>query len=120
MCKVIQDRGIDVVSGKTDNHIVLMDLRSKGLTGKDCERALGEANITANKNAVPDDPQSPFVTSGIRLGTPAVTTRGFGGTEIEILSNWICDVVLDMGNAEKINTIKSQVVEMCKRFPVYK
>lgn len=120
MCKVIQDRGIDVVSGKTDNHIVLMDLRSKGLTGKDCERALGEANITANKNAVPDDPQSPFVTSGIRLGTPAVTTRGFGGTEIEILSNWICDVVLDMDNAEKINTIKSQVVEMCKRFPVYK
>ena len=120
MCKVIQDRGIDVVSGKTDNHIVLMDLRSKGLTGKDCERALGEANITANKNAVPDDPQSPFVTSGIRLGTPAVTTRGFGGTEIEILSNWICDVVLDMNNAEKINTIKSQVVEMCKRFPVYK
>ena len=120
MCKVIQDRGIDVVSGKTDNHIVLMDLRSKGLTGKDCERALGEANITANKNAVPDDPQSPFVTSGIRLGTPAVTTRGFGGTEIEILSNWICDVVLDLNNAEKINTIKSQVVEMCKRFPVYK
>jgi len=120
MCKVIQDRGIDVVSGKTDNHIVLMDLRSKGLTGKDCERALGEANITANKNAVPDDPQSPFVTSGIRLGTPAVTTRGFGSTEIEILSNWICDVVLDMDNAEKINSIKNQVVEMCKRFPVYK
>jgi glycine hydroxymethyltransferase len=120
MCKVIQDRGIDVVSGKTDNHIVLMDLRSKGLTGKDCERALGEANITANKNAVPDDPQSPFVTSGIRLGTPAVTTRGFGSTEIEILSNWICDVVLDMDNVEKINSIKSQVVEMCKRFPVYK
>ena len=120
MCKVIQDRGIDVVSGKTDNHIVLMDLRSKGLTGKDCERALGEANITANKNAVPDDPQSPFVTSGIRLGTPAVTTRGFGSTEIEILSNWICDVVLDMDNVEKINSIKNQVVEMCKRFPVYK
>ena len=120
MCKVIQERGIDVVSGKTDNHIVLMDLRSKGLTGKACEFALGEANITVNKNAVPDDPQSPFVTSGIRLGTPAVTTRGFGSSEIEILSHWICDVVLDLENSEKINTIKGQVVEMCKRFPVYK
>ncbi|MDC0243880.1 serine hydroxymethyltransferase [Pseudomonadota bacterium] len=120
MCKVIQDRGIDVVSGKTDNHIVLMDLRSKGLTGKDCEQALGQANITVNKNAVPDDPQSPFVTSGIRLGTPAVTTRGFGSDEVEILTNWICDIVLDLGNADKINSIKHQVVEMCNRFPVYK
>ena len=120
MCEVIQDRGIDVVSGKTDNHIVLMDLRSRGLTGKDCELALGQANITVNKNAVPDDPQSPFVTSGIRLGTPAVTTRGFKSGEIEILTNWICDVVLDLGNADKINSIKDQVVEMCKRFPVYK
>ena len=120
MCKVIQDRGIDVVSGKTDNHIVLMDLRSKGLTGKDCEQALGQANITVNKNAVPDDPQSPFVTSGIRLGTPAITTRGFGSDEVEILTNWICDIVLDLGNADKINSIKNQVVEMCNRFPVYK
>ena len=120
MCKVIQDRGIDVVSGKTDNHIVLMDLRSKGLTGKDCEQALGQANITVNKNAVPDDPQSPFVTSGIRLGTPAVTTRGFGSDEVEILTNWICDIVLDLDNADKINSIKNQVVEMCNRFPVYK
>ncbi|MDA8526900.1 serine hydroxymethyltransferase [Gammaproteobacteria bacterium] len=120
MCKVIQGRGIDVVSGKTDNHIVLMDLRSKGLTGKDCELALGQANITVNKNAVPNDPQSPFVTSGIRLGTPAVTTRGFKSEEVEILTNWICDVVLDLGNADKINSTKDQVVEMCKRFPVYK
>ena len=120
MCKVIQDRGIDVVSGKTDNHIVLMDLRNKGLTGKDCEQALGQANITVNKNAVPDDPQSPFVTSGIRLGTPAVTTRGFGSDEVEILTNWICDIVLDLGNTDKINSIKNQVVEMCNRFPVYK
>ena len=119
MCKVIQDRGIDVVTGKTDNHIVLMDLRNKELTGKDCELALGQANITVNKNAVPNDPQSPFVTSGIRLGTPAVTTRGFGHDEIEILTNWICDVVLDHNNADKINTIKNKVVEMCKRFPVY-
>ncbi len=120
MCKVIQDRGIDVVSGKTENHIVLMDLRSKGLTGKDCERALGQANITVNKNAVPNDPQSPFVTSGIRLGTPAVTTRGFSNNEVETLTNWICDIVLDLGNENKIDTIKDKVVEMCSRFPVYK
>ena len=119
MCKVIQDRGIDVVTGKTDNHIVLMDLRNKGLTGKDCEHALGHANITVNKNAVPNDPQSPFVTSGIRLGTPAITTRGFGSDEVEILTNWICDVVLDHNNADNINTIKNKVVEMCRRFPVY-
>ena len=120
MCKVIQDRDINVVTGKTDNHIVLMDLRSKGLTGKDCELALGKANITVNKNAVPDDPQSPFVTSGIRLGTPAVTTRGFGNDEVELLTNWICDIVLDLGNANKINHIKDQVVQLCRNFPVYK
>ena len=120
MCKVIQDRGIDVVTGKTDNHIVLMDLRSKGLTGKDCELALGQANITVNKNAVPDDPQSPFVTSGIRLGTPAVTTRGFRNDEVEQLTNWICDIVLDLGNPDKINLIKDKVVQLCSKFPVYK
>ena len=120
MCRVIQDRGIDVVSGKTENHIVLMDLRSKGLTGKDVEHALGQANITVNKNAVPNDPQSPFVTSGIRLGTPAVTTRGFSNNEVETLTNWICDIVLDLGNENKIDTIRDKVVEMCSRFPVYK
>ena len=120
MCKVIQDRGIDVVTGKTDNHIVLMDLRSKGLTGKDCELALGQANITVNKNAVPDDPQSPFVTSGIRLGTPAITTRGFRNDEVEQLTNWICDIVIDFGNPDKINLIKEEVVQLCSKFPVYK
>jgi glycine hydroxymethyltransferase len=120
MCEVIQSRSIDVVSGKTENHIVLMDLRSKNLTGKDCELALGQANITTNKNAVPNDPQSPFVTSGIRLGTAAVTTRGFGKAEIETLSNWICDIALDLENMQQINAIKEQVVTMCKRFPVYK
>ena len=120
MCKVIQDRGIDVVTGKTDNHIVLMDLRNKGLTGKDCELALGQANITVNKNAVPDDPQSPFVTSGIRLGTPAITTRGFRNDEVEQLTNWICDIVLDLGNPDKINLIKEEVVQLCSKFPVYK
>ena len=120
MCEVIQSRGIDVVSGKTENHIVLMDLRSKNLTGKDCELALGQANITTNKNAVPNDPRSPFVTSGIRLGTAAVTTRGFGSAEVETLSNWICDIALDLENTQQINAIKEQVVTMCKRFPVYK
>jgi glycine hydroxymethyltransferase len=120
LCEVIQARGIDVVSGKTDNHIVLMDLRSKGLTGKESELALGQANITTNKNAVPNDPQSPFVTSGIRLGTAAVTTRGFGKHEIETLSNWICDIVLDIENTNQIQSIKEQVVSMCKSFPVYK
>ena len=120
MCKVIQDRGIDVVTGKTDNHIVLMDLRSKGLTGKDCEIALGQANITVNKNAVPDDPHSPFVTSGIRLGSPAITTRGFRNDEVEQLTNWICDIVLDLGNPDKINLIKNKVVQLCSKFPVYK
>ncbi len=120
MCKIIQSRGIDIVSGKTENHIVLMDLRNKELTGKECELALGQANITTNKNAVPNDPQSPFVTSGIRLGTPAVTTRGFGAAEIETLSNWICDIVLDLENTQQINSIKEKVVTMCKAFPVYK
>ena len=120
MCKIIQSRGIDIVSGKTENHIVLMDLRNKGLTGKECELALGQANITTNKNAVPNDPQSPFVTSGIRLGTPAVTTRGFGAEEIETLSNWICDIVLGLENIQQINSIKEKVVTMCKGFPVYK
>ena len=83
-------------------------------------KALGKANITVNKNAVPDDPQSPFVTSGIRLGTPAVTTRGFGKDEVEQMTNWICDIVLDLGNTDKINLIKDQVVQLCSKFPVYK
>ncbi|MAI17457.1 MAG: serine hydroxymethyltransferase [Gammaproteobacteria bacterium] len=120
MCKTIMDRGIDVVRGNTDNHIVLMDLRSHEITGKDSEAALGKANITVNKNTVPNDPQSPFVTSGIRLGTAAITTRGFGEKQTEQLSNWICDVVLDLDNREKINKIKREVEELCAAFPVYK
>ena len=93
MCDVIQSRGVDVVTGKTENHIVLVDLRNKDITGKDLEKALGDVNITVNKNAVPDDPRSPFVTSGVRLGTPAVTTRGFKDRRNKKLSNWICDVI---------------------------
>jgi len=119
MCEVILSRGIDIVTGKTENHIILMDLRSKGITGKDSEKALGLANITVNKNAVPNDPQSPFVTSGIRLGTPAVTTRGFKEKEIQTISNWICDVVLSNGDEKIINEVKNNVINMCKEFPVY-
>ena len=120
MCKTIMDRGIDVVRGSTDNHIVLMDLRSHEITGKDSEAALGKANITVNKNTVPNDPQSPFVTSGIRLGTAAITTRGFKEEQTEQLSNWICDVVLDLDNHENIKKIKGEVEELCAAFPVYK
>ena len=119
MCEVILSRGIDIVTGKTENHIILMDLRSKSITGKDSEKALGLANITVNKNAVPNDPQSPFVTSGIRLGTPAVTTRGFKEKEIQTISNWICDVVLSNGDEKIINEVKNNVINMCKEFPVY-
>ena len=120
MAETIMSRGIDVVSGGTENHIILVDLRSKNITGKDAEKALGSVNITANKNTVPNDPQSPFVTSGIRLGTPAVTTRGFKNKEIVDISNWICDIVLDMGNEDLKKEIKNKVAELCSRFPVYK
>ena len=120
MAETIMSRGIDVVSGGTENHIILVDLRSKNITGKDAERALGSVNITANKNTVPNDPQSPFVTSGIRLGTPAVTTRGFKNKEIVDISNWICDIVLDMENEDLKKEIKNKVAELCSRFPVYK
>jgi glycine hydroxymethyltransferase len=120
MAETIMSRGIDVVSGGTENHIILVDLRSKNITGKDAEKALGSVNITANKNTVPNDPQSPFVTSGIRLGTPAVTTRGFKSKEIVDISNWICDIVLDMENEGLKKEIKNKVAELCSRFPVYK
>jgi glycine hydroxymethyltransferase len=120
MAETIMSRGIDVVSGGTENHIILVDLRSKNITGKDAEKALGSVNITANKNTVPNDPQSPFVTSGIRLGTPAVTTRGFKSKEIVDISNWICDIVLDMENEGLKKEIKNKVTELCSRFPVYK
>jgi glycine hydroxymethyltransferase len=119
MCETILSRDIDIVSGKTENHIILMDLRSKGITGKDSEKALGQANITVNKNTVPNDPQSPFVTSGIRLGTPAITTRGFKEEEVSIISNWVCDAVLNNDNEKILNEIKANVIEMCKDYPVY-
>ena len=119
MCNVILSRGIDVVTGKTDNHIILMDLRSKEITGKDSEKALGLANITVNKNSVPNDPHSPFVTSGIRLGTPAITTRGFKEEEVSLITNWICDVILNIEDDKVISSVKSDVIEICNKFPVY-
>ena len=119
MCKTILSRGIDVVTSGTENHIILVDLRNKDITGKALEKALGDVNITVNKNAVPNDPQSPFVTSGVRLGTPAVTTRGFKEKEMELLSNWICDVIDNIGDELKMAEIKKNVIKLTNQYPVY-
>ena len=119
MCETILSRGVDVVTSKTENHIVLVDLRNKEITGKELEKALGEVNITVNKNAVPNDPRSPFVTSGVRLGTPAVTTRGFKEKEVAMLSNWICDVVENINDESKMSEIKRGVLNLTSEYPVY-
>ena len=119
MCSTIQSREINVVTGKTENHIILVDLRNKEITGKELEKALGDVNITVNKNAVPDDPRSPFITSGIRLGTPAVTTRGFREEEVEKISNWICDVIENHQDISKMDEIKNSVIELTSKYPVY-
>jgi glycine hydroxymethyltransferase len=119
MATQFQSRGYDIVSGGTDDHLMLVDLIKKGITGKAADAALGDANITVNKNTVPNDPQSPFVTSGIRVGSPAITTRGFKEAECVELVNWMCDVMDDVENAEVGNRVKQQVLELCKRFPVY-
>jgi glycine hydroxymethyltransferase len=119
MAAVFMDRGYKVVSGGTDNHLFLVDLITHGVTGKDADAALGRANITVNKNAVPGDPQSPFVTSGIRVGTPAVTTRGFGESECNELAGWMCDILDDIRNEATITRVRAQVLELCRRFPVY-
>jgi len=119
MAAVMLERGYNIVSGGTDNHLLLVDLINKGITGKDAEAALGEANITVNKNAVPNDPQSPFVTSGIRVGTPAITTRGFGKQETSDLTHWMCDVLDNLGDQAVREKVKQKVLEICKRFPVY-
>jgi glycine hydroxymethyltransferase len=120
MVKVFLARGIDIVSGGTDDHLFLVDLIKKDITGKDADAALGRANITVNKNAVPNDPRSPFVTSGLRIGTPAVTRRGFKETEVTDLANWICDLLDDLDNEETGARVKQQVLDICARFPVYK
>ena len=120
MAEEFISRGFDVVSGGTDNHLFLLSLISKGLTGKDADAALSKANITVNKNSVPNDPQSPFVTSGLRIGSPAITTRGFNEQESRDLANWISDILENMGNDEVIASVKAKVAEICKRLPVYR
>ena len=119
MAAIFMERGFQIVSGGTDDHLFLLSLVDKDVTGQDADKALGRANITVNKNAVPNDPRPPFVTSGIRIGSPAVTRRGFKNEEVAQLANWMCDILDDIDN-EKLNaSIKQQVLELCQRFPVY-
>ena len=119
MAGVFLERGYNVVSGGTDDHLFLVDLIDKGITGKQADAALESANITVNKNAVPNDPQSPFVTSGIRVGTPALTTRGFNAEEARELAGWMCDVMDDVDNQAVIEQVREKVLDICKRHPVY-
>ncbi len=119
MATIFQSRGYKIVSNGTDNHLMLVDLIDRGITGKEADEALGRANITVNKNSVPNDPQSPFVTSGIRVGTPAITTRGFKEAEIELLTNWICDILDNINDDEVIERVANNVKGLCAKFPVY-
>ncbi len=119
MGTIIMERGYKIVSGGTDNHLLLIDLIGREFTGKDADAALGAANITVNKNAVPNDPRSPFITSGLRIGTPAITTRGFKQAESELLAGWICDILDDIGNSATNARVKADVLALCKTFPVY-
>jgi len=120
MAETFIKRGIKIVSEGTDDHLFLVDMIDKEFTGKDADAALGRANITVNKNSVPNDPRSPFVTSGLRIGTPAVTRRGFKEAEVTELTNWICDILDDINNEDVIARVKSQVKDICARYPVYK
>ncbi len=119
MAKTLIERGYNIVSGGTENHLFLLDLVDKNITGKVAEARLGEAHITVNKNAVPNDPKSPFVTSGLRLGSPAGTTRGFGKDEFSQIANWIADIIDDIENDDVIEAVKTKVTELCHQFPVY-
>lgn len=119
MVKVMQERGYKIVSDGTENHLFLLDLIDKDITGKDADAALGNANITVNKNSVPNDPRSPFVTSGLRIGTPAITRRGFSESEAKQVAHWMCDVLDDIQNESTIERVKKEVVQLCERFPVY-
>ena len=123
MASVFVQRGYKVVSGGTDNHLFLLDLIDQGITGKDAEAALGQANITVNKNSVPNDPRSPFVTSGLRLGSPAATTRGFGESQMQQIAGWMCDVLDAQAQEQELApvlaTVRTQVEALCARFPVY-
>lgn len=119
MSSVFKKRGFNVVSNGTDNHLFLVDLVNRNITGKEADIALGKANITVNKNSVPNDPQSPFVTSGIRIGTPAITTRGFKEAQCDLLANWICDILDNIDDEEITTRVASNVVGLCNKFPVY-
>jgi glycine hydroxymethyltransferase len=119
MTKVLQQRGYKIVSGGTDNHLFLLDLIDKNITGKDADAALGRAHITVNKNAVPNDPRPPSISSGLRIGTPAVTTRGFKETEVQQLTGWIADVLDHMGDESAVSRVRTEVENICRRFPVY-
>ena len=119
MAKVIVERGYKIVSGGTENHLMLVDMIGKGITGKDAEAALGKAHITVNKNAVPNDPQKPFVTSGLRIGTPAVTTRGYQEADCVELANWLCDVLDAPRDEAVIARVRDAVTAQCRKFPVY-
>jgi glycine hydroxymethyltransferase len=119
MTQVLQQRGYKIVSGGTDNHLFLLDLIDKNVTGKDADAALGRAHMTVNKNAVPNDPRPPSISSGLRIGTPAVTTRGFKEPEVEQLSNWIADVLDHMGDESALQRTRAEVEAICRRFPVY-
>ncbi|HAB55987.1 MAG TPA: serine hydroxymethyltransferase [Cellvibrionales bacterium] len=119
MANTFIERGIKIVSGGTHNHLMLVDLIGKEYTGTDADAALGAAHITVNKNAVPNDPRSPFVTSGLRVGTPAITTRGFKEEEVIQLTHWMCDILADVNDQAVIDRVRGQVSELCKRFPVY-
>lgn len=119
MVEVFLERGYKIVSGGTSNHLMLVDLIGRDLTGKEADAALGSANITVNKNSVPNDPRSPFVTSGVRIGTPAITRRGFKEAESKELTGWICDILDDASNPAVIERVKGQVLALCTRFPVY-
>lgn len=120
MARVLQERGYQMVSGGTNNHLVLVSLLDKTITGKEAEEALGRANLTVNKNSVPNDTRSPFVTSGLRLGTPAVTTRGFGEPEVEKLTHWMADILDDVHDEETITQTRDRVLTLCREFPVYR
>ena len=119
MAQTFMDRGVNIVSNGTENHMFLVDLVDKGITGKEADAALGQANITVNKNAVPNDPQSPFVTSGLRIGTPAATTRGFKEAEVAEVASWICDIIENIGDDKIIDDVKEKVKILCSKFPVY-
>lgn len=119
MANTFIKRGYNIVSGGTHNHLFLVNLIDKDITGKDAEAALGQANITVNKNTVPGEPRSPFVTSGLRIGTPAVTTRGFGVSEVEQVANWICDILDNLDDLATIEKVKREAAKLCQRFPVY-